>query len=293
MRKLVFVHGRSQQHKDPHALKQEWLDALHAGFATAGVSLEIADEQVAFPYYGDTLDQLARQPGGTAPDVVVAGVGDPDAAEKAFIGNVVAEVAAQKGVGDDQIRAEAGDVGIEMGPLNWPWVLAALRVLDKVPGVGAASIALATHDVWMYLKNLGIQRVIDDGVRKVITAGEDTVVVGHSLGTVVAYNLLAREAQAAGWQVPSFVTVGCPLGVGAIVSLLRPITHPEEVGDWFNAYDPDDTVALNPLDAAHFPITPPAENYGGVKNPTSNQHGISGYLADPTVARRIYTALCD
>ena len=28
MRQLIFIHGRSQEHKDSKALKQEWLDAL-------------------------------------------------------------------------------------------------------------------------------------------------------------------------------------------------------------------------------------------------------------------------
>lgn len=197
---------------------------------------------------------------------------------------------AKVGVPEDRIRAEAGAAAIEAGAENWPWVLAALRALNNVPGVGAASIAMVTHDVWMYLKNSGIQRTIDNGVRGAMT-DEETVVVAHSLGTVVTYNLLAREAKANNWTVPSLITVGCPLGVGAIVDVLRPIAHPTGVGDWYNAFDRTDTVALFPLDAGHFPIDPPVENYAGVKNTTSNHHGISGYLSDPTVSRRIHDAL--
>ncbi|MEU6665691.1 hypothetical protein [Streptomyces sp. NPDC046727] len=291
MRKLVLVHGRSQQHKDAKGLKQEWLDSLHAGLRAAGITTEIADADVAFPYYGDTLDQLSDHPQGPAVDVVVAGVGDADEAEKEFIGSVVAEAVDRNGVSEAQIRAEAGADVIERGPLNWPWVLAALRALDRLPGIGGASIALTTHDVYMYLRNIGVQRVIDQGLRSAVQPGEETVVVSHSLGTVVAYNVLAREAAQAGWRVPSFVTLGSPLGVRAIVDRLAPITHPERVGPWFNAFDVRDTVALRPLDAVHFPVTPSVENYGGVHNPTPNRHGISGYLGDPTVARRIHSAL--
>ena len=290
MRRLVLVHGRSQQHKDAKALKQEWLDCLQAGFQAARLELDIPDEQVAFPYYGDTLDKLSRDPNAKGPDVIVAGVGDPDQAEQAFIGSIVEQVVTKVGVPEEQIRAEAGVVAIEAGWQNWRLVLAALRALDKWPGVSAASIELITHDVWMYLKNSGIQRILDNGVRGAMT-GEETVVVAHSLGTIVAYNLLAREAKDNDWTVPSLITVGCPLGISAIVDVLRPITHPVGVGEWYNAFDRADTVALFPLDAGHFPITPAVENYPDVKNTTSNHHGISGYLSDPTVARRIHDAL--
>jgi hypothetical protein len=53
-------------------------------------------------------------------------------------------------------------------------------------------------------------------------------------------------------------------------------------------------VALYPLDPKNFPIDPavPAiENKRDVDNDTDNRHGISGYLGDPVVARRIHDAL--
>jgi hypothetical protein len=308
MRTLILVHGRSQQNKDGQALKQEWLDALRAGFRSADLEFDVPDERVKFPYYGDTLDRLSTNPRAAAPQVVVAGPGDAgdpgnqfmgqdlaaaSDSEKQFIGQVVAEVTRKADVTDEQIRAESNETIVEMGPLNWPWVLAALRVLDTVPGVGAAAIALTTRDVWMYLKQLGIQRVIDNGVRAAMAAGDETIVVGHSLGSVVSYNLLVREAQAHDWKVPQLITVGCPLGIQAVVELLHPISHPEGIGSWFNAYDPRDTVALNPLDHEHFGVTPAVENYGGVKNPTRNHHGISGYLGDPIIARRVHDALLE
>jgi len=52
-------------------------------------------------------------------------------------------------------------------------------------------------------------------------------------------------------------------------------------------------LPLNPLDAEHFPVAPAVENHGRVRNPTPNCHGITGYLSDPTVARRIHAALVE
>ena len=55
--------------------------------------------------------------------------------------------------------------------------------------------------------------------------------------------------------------------------------------------DEGDIVALYPLDVEHFDVDPPILNKTDVDNDTPNQHGISGYLNDAEVARRIYEAL--
>ena len=62
----------------------------------------------------------------------------------------------------------------------------------------------------------------------------------------------------------------------------------------FNALDQRDVVALYPLDSVNFPLDPavPAiENKRDVRNKTDNRHGITGYLDDAEVARRIHEAL--
>jgi pimeloyl-ACP methyl ester carboxylesterase len=174
--------------------------------------------------------------------------------------------------------------------MNWRWVRATLTALDRLPNVSAWSIALATRDVYQYLHNVRVRDTIEAGVRQALDGTDGAVVVSHSLGTVVAYNLLRREAVPRGWQVPLLVTVGSPLGVTNISRTLRPVSWPAPVGAWFNAYDPDDLVALHPLTAPWFPVDG-IDDYGKVDNPTSNQHGISGYLSDARVAATILEAL--
>jgi hypothetical protein len=290
VRRLVLVHGRSQQHKDPVGLKQEWLASLAEGFGAAGVALDLPDDIVSFPYYGDTLADLTRDVDGEATPWVVKGEAGDAPPEQELLADVVAQVALAEGVTDADVRAELGEEFVERGPQNWRWVLATLRVLERVPGLDVASLWLATKDVYTYLRSPGVRDSIDASFRAAMSK-EPTVVVAHSLGSIVAYNVLRREAASQGWQVPTLITVGCPLGVVSVMQALRPITRPDGVGDWFNAFDTRDVVALHPLDAAHFPVTPAVENFDGVRNPTSNRHGISGYLSDPIVARRISDAL--
>ena len=54
--------------------------------------------------------------------------------------------------------------------------------------------------------------------------------------------------------------------------------------------DERDVVALHPLDSANFNIDPAIENKTDVNNHTDNRHGITGYLDDATVAKRIRDA---
>ncbi|MEU0221043.1 hypothetical protein ABZ281_41105 [Streptomyces sp. NPDC006265] len=292
MRRLVLIHGRSQQRKNAADLKQEWVQALHKGLTGAGVSATIPEERVRFPYYGDTLNHLVEGLTDAAPDVIVKGYGDLAPGEEKFIAEVVGEAVQRLGLAEEDIRAVAGQPGvIQKGVRNWPWVLAALRAIDRSPGLASASLQLVTRDVYRYLHSIGIQTQIDDGVRKAITSDEEHVVVAHSLGSVVAYNVLKRDAEELNWKVPTLVTLGSPLAINPIAQKLRPVSRPHGVKIWFNAFDPQDIVALHPLDRERFPVTPEVENFSQIRNETSHHHGIIGYLQHPEVALRIYRAL--
>ncbi len=291
-RQLFLVHGRAQQARDSVALKREWIDAWRAGLAKGGLDLPIAEADIRFPYYGDTLQDLVRGVSADRVAEVVTRGATEDAAARAFMQAILDEVRAKAGVTDAQIEAELGSDVAERGVLNVGWVQAVLSAIDRhVPFGSGASIAAFTNDVYQYLRNPGIAARIDAGVRAEIRADVETVVVGHSLGSVVAYNLLRRDGKQLGWKVPTFVTLGSPLGVTMIRKSLAPIEHPACVGTWFNAFDPADVVALHPLDRAHFGIRPGVENHDAVHNHTENRHGIAGYLDDPVVARRIHDAL--
>jgi pimeloyl-ACP methyl ester carboxylesterase len=291
-RRLIFVHGRSQENKDASQLKAEWIAAWRKGLAQNGLDLPIAEADIRFPYYGQALYDLVQgRPQEEIANVIVRGhsVGE---AEAMFVRSVILETQTRMGITDEQVRTAAGDVAIEKGVLNWEWVHSVLKALDKhVPGASGASVAIATRDVYLYLKNPGFQRAIHAGILPAFEHDGETVVVAHSLGTVVAYNMLRSHGTSLEWNVPLFITLGSPLAVGAVKSALEPCDHPPCVSAWFNALDEGDVVALYPLDENHFPVEPPIENKTDVDNPTPNQHGITGYLSDPVVAARIHHTL--
>lgn len=289
-KRLVFIHGRSQQDKNSIALKTEWVQSFQDGLRDVGLTIPIAETDIKFPYYGDTLRDLVTGANEVA-DVIVRGTGATQA-EQEFIRGMLDEVLKQTTVTQAELDEIVGAEVIQRGPLNWEWVQGILRAIDRhVPFASGTSIAIATYDVYQYLSNAVIANQINDGVLKAMQPGMPTVVVSHSLGTLVAYNLLKNKGTALGWDVPLFVTLGSPLAVTKIKEMITPIGHPKCVKTWFNAMDERDAVALYPLSKKYFPVTPQIENKTDVRNPTENRHGISGYLSDPEVAQRIHAAL--
>jgi hypothetical protein len=293
MTQLVFIHGRAQEHKDAAALKAEWIDAWKAGLNRSGLDMPVDATEIRFPFYGNTLFDLANgKTAGEAAAVIVKGAAEATMEAQEFMLTVLQEVQDRAGISDAVVANDSGQRVVHKGVLNWNWVQNVLVAIDRhVPGASGASIVLGTNDVFQYIDNVGIRDEIESGVRQAMQAEVPTVVVSHSLGTVVAYNLLRREGADRGWKVPLLVTVGSPLAVSALRKRLAPNRHPSCVGSWFNAFDTRDVVALYPLDAKNFPLDPAITNYQNVRNETPNRHGISGYLSDPQVAKTIYAAL--
>ena len=283
--KLLFVHGRGQQGSSSAQLTTHWMAALGQGLERAGMRLP-ASVTPDFPFYGNRLETLIAEvnaPLGLnidarAPDAVI----DVDHGELRL--SVLQEFAAGAGLtADDVARADDSTIR-EMGLQNTRAIRATARALDRVPGLNAQVLDWITRDVYVYLHFLAARRVIDNIVGKVLEGDEPYVVVAHSLGSVVAYNVL-REKSAP--RVARLVTIGSPLALKGLRGYLNPPLFPPGVGDWFNAYDPRDIVALRPLDEANFDVTPRITNYAGVVNYTENCHSIEGYLTDPIVAARI------
>ncbi len=291
--KLVMLHGRSQEDKDPDKLRYKWVSALRDGAAKGGLDLPIDENDIVFPYFGDALRDLTSPDEFDALSVAPIRIAEPQFDDAEFRCRVLNECLHHVGITEEVIADEAPEEVRTLGPLSRPWVLRGLALLDRyVPRVSAATLQWMAEDVAVYLSRPDIRTHIEDGVAKAFAscAGDNVVVLGHSFGSVVAYRMLA-EGTYVPCRVSELVTIGSPLGVTAIRQALAPVTQPDSVGAWFNAYDEQDAIALTPLDAEHLPYAQPITNYGGVENGTPNHHGIEGYLSDRVVATRIILAL--
>lgn len=287
--RILFVHGIAQGGKDRAQLEKVWVETLQEGFDQAGKPWP-KDLAVDFPFYGDVLDAFVREEDLPRPDDVLAkGAGGNDEFE-VFTQAALDEMQQDGPVTEAEVQAQMDPAtSQEKGIQNWGWVRAIARAIDRrLTPVSEFTIEHFLREVFVYTARKHVTKEINDIVVEKLT-GEPTVVVGHSLGTVVAYNVLRQGL--AGRDIRGFVTVGSPLGLKTLAPTLGVLGHPVPQAGWFNAYDHRDIVALHPLESPYFKVKPLIANHGKVNNSTDNRHGIIGYLNDRQVAERIAQAM--
>jgi hypothetical protein len=284
-----MVHGIAQGGRKPQDLEKIWVETLQEGFDAAGKSWPEA-LRFDFPYYGDTLDAFvakARLP--TPSGVVAKGQGQNLEFEK-FMHSALDQLQVSGDISDQDVRSQM-DPGAsqEKGIQNWGWVQAIARVIDsRLTPASNFTIETFLREVYLYIS----RREVTDAINGLVAAkltNEPTIVIGHSLGSVVAYNVIKSQRHAL--DLRQFITVGSPLGLRAVSSRLGVVENVAKPAAWYNAYDGRDIVALNPLDGKWFPVRPKIVNNSGIDNNTDNRHGIVGYLNDRNVAAQVAVAL--
>ncbi len=189
--KLIMVHGRSQEGKDPAALKKDWLDALAYGLARANRTLP-PTTTVEFPFFGDDLAQLVKATNTPlSGDVQAKGTATEN--EQELRGEILMDIATSVGLTEADIAREFAGKPQEKGPQNWEWVQSILRAIDRVPGLNSQLIDSFTRDVFVYLTYPGVRAQID-GIVSSALGNDPCVLLAHSLGTIVSYNVLSKRA---------------------------------------------------------------------------------------------------
>jgi hypothetical protein len=260
---FVFVHGIKQGEASSAKLKEEWLGALKPRKLPS----------VGVPFYGRKLNEYVdgnRSSVGTMADYreFAAEFGAD------VIGTSVAEVR--------QLQKDDGRA------FQNAWVVRAFaRFADgNVPAFADIFITRFLKEVHTYLTDAearaAINKIVESDIKQMCEQGP-TVVVGHSLGSVVAYNVLRAKDYP---NVRHFVTLGSPLAISAVTKRipLDPQGRRISLNEWFNGFDPRDIVALNPLSEAQLGSSCRIDNFGNLGNKTENRHGIVGYLGIDAVA---------
>jgi subtilisin family serine protease len=150
---------------------------------------------------------------------------------------------------------------------------------------------LFLHDVRDFLFDSERRGRMEDTLRRRIASGGGPfIVVAHSQGSMIAYDVL-RALKAEDADVRLFLTIGSPLGMDEVQDVLKdiggPLRVPECVARWVNVAERLDPVALDPELKGEF-----ARNGRGaqvedvdVRNPDwqTNPHSSTGYLATEAV----------
>lgn len=165
-------------------------------------------------------------------------------------------------------------------PVPRPIRQAAFRALVKV----------TLKDVYAYFFG-GQRNAIQDRLREALRdVGGPAVVVGHSLGSVIAYDVL-RSWEGPALEVPLLVTLGSPLGVQEIEDVVvQPLEVPDPADQWVNACDARDLVALDATVRDEYPPAVRVRDYI-VANDSENHHDIGNYLRSAVVQQVVHAAM--
>jgi hypothetical protein len=281
-----------------------------SGARPAGTDRRGAD---VLSVYGNKFAGLIEdheRSGGRAPDLEVA---DPVVKTGQ---DLVLEAAGELGFRPERelayLRPELAAEAAERDPaqeLGWgdalriPIVQSALQFLARKTGTPEWLIEEFMRDVAYYLEvqrmRDAVLKIVREDVERAQAQHDDVVVIGHSLGSVVAYDLL--QDQQPQRPVRLLGTAGSPLALpivqdnlpGASRGTKPPIPPIEPRGDgpsWINAYDVRDWVALvHPLNK--YFADGQAKIRDVVTHNPSGAHSIEDYLADPDVAGPIGAAV--
>lgn len=324
MTTLMLIHGRGQQTPEDFPadrvpafaadIRGRWLRALDSGLAAAGLEPIPEDTPVLFPFYGNAFRDAveAREAQGPGPDLALWTTGHPLPPDVRAVCEVKADLL-EDVVTHLPIRppaTEPGPVvqGVPAGVgrpwwnldelLRVPWLREALQYLARRAGVSARVIESQFTDVAYYLGCTEVRDVVLRIVEKALAEvppDEPLVLIGHSLGSVVAYDLLTRMDPAR--TVSLLVTTGSPLGLPAVQKHLLghggaspapvPAPVPARAGSWHNGYDVRDVVAiLNPL-APYLAEAVPGQVRDLQVETGPEPHAVIGYLEHPEVVRAV------
>ena len=216
--RVVCVHGIGKQLDGEQTLLSQWRPALQDGLTRADAAGLLADTEVGMAFYGD----LFRPPGQPL------AVGDPyyraSDVEPGFETKLLLEWWTAAAAAEPQVVAPGADT-LARTPGS---VQAALRALSHSKFFGGLALRTLVFDlkqVRRYLTDPELRAAARSRVTDLI--GPDTqVVVGHSLGSVVAYEALhALDASdtiegpkdGPGHRVRALVTLGSPLGIRNLI----------------------------------------------------------------------------
>ncbi|MFD9003433.1 hypothetical protein ACFV0T_21060 [Streptomyces sp. NPDC059582] len=264
MAEIVLIHGMAQEQKSADSLEGEWLPDLAGGVRTAG-DRDLADalwrnfrpghHEARMAFYGD----LFLKPGRMGAEERVA--------ELSEVQQDLAEALAEEWLRAARDRApDPGDRraarrvlhDIDTGRTGEPpgrqggrrLARPAVKGLARLSWFGRAGMAAAERlvnrslvQVTRYMTEPGIYAEVQRRVAELV-GPETKAIVGHSLGSVVAYEAALRLER----ELPLLLTLGSPLGLRTIVHDRLAGDHraPDTVRSWVNLVDRDDLVAAEP-----------------------------------------------
>ncbi|MEU3532274.1 hypothetical protein AB0E70_11905 [Streptomyces murinus] len=290
---IVGVHGiRQGASATTEALSRSWQESVDDGLACSGLAEVAGPVGLTVPSYQGVYPKTATRYMRLGPDAARAADDVPvDAAEEAFILEALAAYA-PSAVAKEQDSPTAGRT-LGAGRLT-PRILRRAQAVDRVAGKGVTDRLLwLVREAHGYLRHEETAAAVRALIREALVTTGARMVIAHSLGTVVFYDMLTRgevpPAADGGPGVASLITCGSPLGWLAVRKGIHtagsPLSVPAGV-EWTNLYAANDPVSKG-RGLSHLAV---GVTDVRVDNGKLNAHDVHRYLDKPAIAEGISKA---
>lgn len=289
--KIIFIHGMNQQNYNAENLKQHWLDIFKQGIHNLELNVAIEQLDISLPFYGDLITKhhlSNRFDLGT------------------FLPKSVLNFHLHKNMKNADFKIHQLEQTIPQLPYFTPNPNLAIStrlylasqfmkdevlkefslIINQFPELHANLIHKFLIEAYLYLDNSEFMNEVHQRILERLEKGQQYIIVAHSLGTIIAYNLI-RQFQSE-YTIERFITLGSPMAFNVIQSKLsHPIVRPSSLsGDWHNFYSHDDFLSTLPLINAPFNFHPEIINTS-ISTFINSPHDIVGYLQHPAVIQNI------
>jgi hypothetical protein len=317
---LIVIHGRASKPSHQEKLR---LVKLALGHGLGRVDPNVAKDfergalKFTFVYYGDISNRLLVERDADLAASLRERDPDHDDAPCESAGSYDASLErllAQKDFGAKAYRELLKRVP-DQGALDD--IASLLSPAASVLGLSERIIRRVTPDMGAYMTSRKIGSAIRERLaqplKAALLAGDDICLVSHSMGCIVAYDVLWKlsqmseyvDVQESGNRVARWLTLGCPLGEPGVRGNLYDNDeradgrYPKKiVAAWVNAAAKDDFIAHDATMADDFQEMLAAGYVDSlhdlpgictfwVGDAGANPHKFYGYLDHPDVARQI------
>jgi len=250
--KVLAIHGCCMGDHPAERVSGGIRRATRSAFSAGGI-----DTDVKAPFYGSLLNAYARGEIGVFESIDgLEGVG-----EESLVGGPGAILETYAGMADELAAQPMEEIRLPIPDFVREW-----------------SMHTFMTDVSTYLAmkraKEAIWGVITQAWNEFGPTGPD-LVVAHSLGTVVAWDVIAKLGS--GLNGPKgLLMMGSPLYLGEVrKKMSAPITTALDVGGWIHIYDDGDLIAGGKAISRHYPGAEDIE----VENPAfPTSHDYPGYI---------------
>jgi hypothetical protein len=237
MPRILAIHGIGQQFRADEVIRGEWWPYLVGGLHKVGGDL--LPEDFVCPFYGHLFrahEQLSTTQRYNPEDLTP---------EEVRLMEILLDEAAKQE--PDKVPSRDAFEGEFLGTPGW--VQWALRMLSQSSFFSNISQSMMIGDLKQVVRYMNDSKTRENIIEKVLEkfTPDIRIVIGHSLGSIIAYECLFRKPE----QPVCFITLGSPLGIrNLIFDKLQPAPQNGKgiwppVKSWTNVADKGDVVALN------------------------------------------------